>query len=319
MANVLIRLASEADLPAVLEMSKGVYGDNDYFLSEFLNFLNDPSRRILVAEKDGKVVGLQVVHIVDEGETSIVQGLRAHLKYRRQGIGERLIQECRNYVKENFPQVKFERYSVNSQSVERLGIQKKSTDVLFHTVVFFACVVNGNASELSSRLARYFSDQSTNLKYLEKVEFESVLNQGKLCNLLLKDTYIVHWQPFKARVSNIPHGLFKDGDSIFASYSGESIESLSHSRWCPTEKCPQLYTVCYTLDKKLLQAHVVKQLENAILQHPGETFLFVLLVDTSLVDCTSQLLLNDLSLKKLKDDFGTKEYYYLYFFEKSII
>jgi N-acetylglutamate synthase-like GNAT family acetyltransferase len=70
MANVLIRLASEADLPAVLEMSKGVYGDNDYFLSEFLNFLNDPSRRILVAEKDGKVVGLQVVHIVDEGETS---------------------------------------------------------------------------------------------------------------------------------------------------------------------------------------------------------------------------------------------------------
>jgi hypothetical protein len=69
----------------------------------------------------------------------------------------------------------------------------------------------------------------------------------------------------------------------------------------------------------LLQAHVVKQLENAILQHPGETFLFVLLVDTSLVDCTSQLLLNDLSLKKLKDDFGTKEYYYLYFFEKSII
>ncbi len=319
MADVVIRLAHEADIPGILEMSKGIYGDNDYFPGELVKYLNDPTRRILVAEKDGKVVGLQVVHIVDGGETAIAQALRVHLKYRRQGIGKRLIQECRNFVKENFLRVKFERYSVTSQGVERLGIQKKSNDILFHTAVFFACVVDGDASELSSRLASHVSDQSTDLKYLNKIELESVLNRGNFGDILFKDEYIVHWQPFKALVSNIQHGLFKNGDSIFASYSGESIESLSHARWCPIEKCPQLFTVCYTLDKKLLKAHLLKQLENAILQHPGETFLFVPLVDTSLVDCTSQLLLNDLFLKNLKDDFGKKEYYYLYFFEKSLV
>ena len=112
MADVLIRNAVEFDLADVLEMSKGVYGDYDYFSGEFLNFLNDPSRRILIVEKEGKAVGLQVIHIIDEGETAIGQGLRVHVKYRDQGIGKRLIQESRNYVKENFPQVEFERYSV---------------------------------------------------------------------------------------------------------------------------------------------------------------------------------------------------------------
>ena len=251
-ADVLIRIANEADLPAVLEISKGIYGDNDYFPGEILIYLKDSSRRILIAVKDGKAVGLQVMLIIDEGETAIAHALRVHLSYRRQGIGKRLIEECRMYVKENFPQVKFERYSVTSQSKERLEIQKKSNDVIFHTVVFFACVVNGNVSMLNSRFASHLSDQSADLEYLNKIEFESVLRQGKIDDILFKDKYIVLWQPFKALVSNIQNGLFKVGDSVYGSYSGESIESLSHARWCPIEKCPQLFTVCYTQDEKLL-------------------------------------------------------------------
>ena len=318
MADIFIRLANEADLPAVLEMSKGIYGDNDYLPGEFFNYLNDPSRRILVAEKDNKAVGLQCLHIVDEGETAIAYALRVHLQYRRQGIGQRLIDECRYFVKQNFPQVKFERYSVNSQSVERPGIQKKSDDILFYTVGFLACIVNSNP-ELSSRLACYSSDQATNVKQLNKTEFVSILNQGNCGNILFKNKYIVHWQPFKPLVSNVSCGLFKDGDTIFVSYSGESIESLSHSRWFPIEKCPQLYTVCYTQDKELLKASFVKQIENAILQHPGKTFLFVPLVDESLADYASQLLFNDLSLNRLEDEFGQELYYQLYFYEKSLV
>ena len=78
MANVVIRLDNEADLPAVLEMSEGIYGGHDYFPQEFLNFVKDPNRRILIAEMDGKAVGLQAIHIVDEGETAIAHSLRVH-------------------------------------------------------------------------------------------------------------------------------------------------------------------------------------------------------------------------------------------------
>ena len=318
MADVFIRLANEADFPAVLEMSKGIYGDNDYLPGEFFNYLNDSSRRIFVAEKDGKAVGLQCLHIVDEGETAIACALRVHLQYRRQGIGQRIIHECRNYVQQNFPQVKFERYSVNSQSVGRQGLSNKTNDILFHTVVFLACVVNGTP-ELSSRIARYSGDQANNAKQLNKEEFLSILNHRNIGSILFSNKYIVHWQPFKPLVSNISNGLFKDGDSIFASYSGESVESLSHARWFPIEKCPQLYTTCYTQDKELLKASFIKQIENAILQHPGETFLFVPLVDVSLADYACQLLLSDLSLSKLEDEFGEKEYYHLYLYEKSLV
>ena len=267
----------------------------------------------MIAEKDGKAVGLQVVHIIDEGETAIAQSLRVHLEYRRQGIGKRLIEECRNYVKENFPQVKFERYASSTTSPERLAIQKKSNDVLFHTAVFFGCVVNGH-------LESHFSDQLADLKKLDIIEFESVLMQSGVTDILFKNEFIINcrFQPFKALVSNIQHGMVKEGNSIYASYSGESIESLSTARWCPTEIRPRLVSVFYTLDKKLLQAHILKQLENAVLQHPGKTFTFVALIDKSLVDCVSQLLLNDLLLKISEDGFGIKGYKCLYFFEKNL-
>ncbi|XP_028403693.1 histidine N-acetyltransferase-like [Dendronephthya gigantea] len=314
MANVDIRLGDKSDLPAILELSKGVYGGHDYFIGEFLNYLDDPNRRILIAEKDGKAVGLQVIHIIDDGETAIAQSLRVHLEFRRQGIGKRLIQECRNYVKKNFPHVKFEKYSTGT--VERLGIQKKSDDVLFHQVAFFGCFVEGNESEMSSRLANVSTHRCTALKQLSKPEFECLLNQGKFGNTLSRDMFIVNWQPFKALASNIPKGLLKDGDTIFTSYSGESVQSLSHSRWCPIDKCPQFITVCYTLDEEFLKIHLIRQLEGAIQQHPGETFIFLPLVDTSLVDCTSQILFRDLSLKNY---FAEKEYTILNFFEKSLI
>jgi hypothetical protein len=59
-------------------------------------------------------------------------------------------------------------------------------------------------------------------------------------------------------------------------------------------------------------------LENAVLQHPGKTFTFVALIDKLLVDCVSQLLLNDLLLKISEDGFGIKGYKCLYFFEKNL-
>ena len=79
------------------------------------------------------------------------------------------------------------------------------------------------------------------------------------------------------------------------------------------------YTVtCYTQDKELLKASFIKQIENAILHHPGKTFLFVPLVDVSLADYACQLLFSDLSLNKLEDEFGVKECCHIYLYEKSL-
>ncbi|XP_028407504.1 histidine N-acetyltransferase-like [Dendronephthya gigantea] len=315
MANVVIRLANEADLPAVLEMSEGIYDGHDYFASEFRNYLNDPNRRILIAVMDDKAVGLQVMHVIDEGETAIAHSLRVNCKYRCQGIGKRLIQECRNYVKANFPQVKFERYVTRSNA--RLAIQEKSDDVQFHEAAAFVCLVKGNTSELRSRLTSYSIDQTTNLKQLNKTDLERILTQDTLRKILLKGKYIGIREPFKALVSNITIGLFKDGDTMLASYSGESVESLSHSRWYSVAKHPRLNSICYTLDKELLKIHLVKQLQHAILQHPGETIIFASIIDKSLAECTTDILFKDLSLTTSSNQL--KAYHNLYFYEKSLV
>ncbi|XP_028407505.1 histidine N-acetyltransferase-like [Dendronephthya gigantea] len=315
MANVVLRVANEADLPAVLEISEGIYEGLDYFPYEFLNLLDDPNRTILIAEMDGKAVGLQVMHVIDEGEAVLAHSLRVHYKYRCQGIGRRLIQESRNYVKANFPQVKFERYLTGNDA--RLAIQKKSDDVPIHEVVYFLCLVNNHLSELS-RLKSYLTDQTIDLKLLNKAELERILNQDKLRKILFKEKYIGVRQPYKPLASNISNGLFKDGDdAMFVSYSGESVESFSHSRWIQTNSRPQLKSVCYTLNKELLKIHLLKQLEQAIQQHPGETFIFLPMIDTSLAKCTTDFLFKEMYLKTLGDEF--KAYYNLYYFEKSLV
>ena len=222
-------------------------------------------------------------------------------------------------MKTNFPQVKVERCTIASASVGRVAIQKNSDEIITQQIPYFECFVNGNeAPELVSRFQHYSADEnSDNLTGLSKAGFENILKQGKLTSILFQNPYVVYWQPFKALLSNIPKGLFEDGDSLFASFSGESIECLSHSRWCQTMKHAELFTICYTLNPKLLKAHVIKQLENVMLQHPRQPFLFACFVDTSLVDYTSKLLLNDLCLTNLKEDF--EPYYSLFCVEKALV
>ena len=309
--GLLFCLANETDL-AVYEMSEGIYGGYDYLTLKFLNHLKDSDGRTLIAEKDGRAVGLQVMHFVDEKETVIVQGLRVHLGYRRQGIGKRLIQECRDYAKQNFPRVKVERFAMSATAVEHIDIVKKSEDALLDKVAIYRCSVNGNSSELSFCLRQLGINLHADLPRLSQTELFSLLQQGKLATILFKNRFIVNWELLEALASNISNGLSKEGDSIFATLSSRSVQCLSHSQWRPLVKCPQLVTSCYTLDEELLKAHIVAQLGNAIHSNIGETFLFTCFVDISLVKCASQLVFNDLSLK-ISEEF---EYCDVYFYEK---
>jgi GNAT superfamily N-acetyltransferase len=107
----------------------------------FLQWLDEPNRRVIVAEKGGAVIGLRAFHIVDGGNTVVSQSLRVHLKYRGQGISTVLILIAeQRYVQTHFPSVITERYyyTTMSTNVNRLAIQKKSAGenlVLNHRIL----------------------------------------------------------------------------------------------------------------------------------------------------------------------------------------
>ena len=53
---MIIRAATQADLPAVQKLSKGIFFGADALVARFTGFLKDPTRHIAVAEVDGEVV-----------------------------------------------------------------------------------------------------------------------------------------------------------------------------------------------------------------------------------------------------------------------
>ena len=119
--DVQIRLARRTDLAAIIEMSKGIYDGHDYFPHVFLQWHDEPNRRIIVAEKAGFVVGIRAFHIVDGGKTVVSQSLRVHPKFRGQGVSAILILAEQQYVKKHFPCVTTERYTTMSTNCASFG------------------------------------------------------------------------------------------------------------------------------------------------------------------------------------------------------
>ena len=137
-----IRLAGKSDLSAVWEMSNGLYGGLDTLPYTFLHMLDDPQHTVLVVVKDGKAVGLRVIHIIENGEAAIFEGLRVHAAYRGQGIAKQIMKASEQYVREHFPGVKVIRYSVTTRDKSRLALQVKYDDRVLFKLAFCACFVD---------------------------------------------------------------------------------------------------------------------------------------------------------------------------------
>jgi GNAT superfamily N-acetyltransferase len=99
LVNLLIRQAKESDRTAVLAFTQDTFQWGDYIYRVFDRWLADTSGKLLVAELDGKVVGLSFVKLTKEGEVWL-QGGRVEKSLRRTGIGGAMIGECLRIAKE---------------------------------------------------------------------------------------------------------------------------------------------------------------------------------------------------------------------------
>jgi GNAT superfamily N-acetyltransferase len=86
---VKIRKATKADKALVLEISKNLWGGNDYLPHVWDDWVADPKGKLITAVVNGKAVGvahgwLQTPHI------AWLEGVRVHEKYRGLGIAGKL-------------------------------------------------------------------------------------------------------------------------------------------------------------------------------------------------------------------------------------
>ena len=313
-----IRLAAKSDLSAVWEMSNGLYGGLDTLPYTFLHMLDDPQHTVLVVVKDGKAVGLRVIHIIENGETAIFEGLRVHAAYRGQGIAKQIMKASEQYVREHFPGVKVIRYSVSTRDKSRLALQVKYDDRVSFKLAICACFVD--PSKTASILQQYvIAFKSTNVKEVNIKDINMHLKSHiKLDHVLFHNNFFVTFAPLKAVVSNIDHGLINDEQNFFASITDNgAVKSFSQSHRTVAVKCPRWCVTLYTMDENLLEIHLVNHLIKAMKQDTEDTFAFVCFFRVPLLKRVSNFLLHELALKNI-DSYCEDGHLFVSSFERNL-
>jgi len=87
--EVNIRRANGQDSPAVMDLTSTIWGGEDYIPYVWNDWLQDPLGALLVAEQDGKVLGLAKLTVLSPRDWWM-EGLRVHPEYEGHGIAAQL-------------------------------------------------------------------------------------------------------------------------------------------------------------------------------------------------------------------------------------
>nr|XP_054416299.1 probable N-acetyltransferase 16 isoform X2 [Pongo abelii] len=108
-------VATEREFEEVLAISGGIYGGLDYLPSRYHSWLRDPDRTVVLAKRNGGVIALESVNVIDAGETALVEGLRVAPWERGKGVAGLLQRFCSQLVKRQHPGVKVARLTRDDQ------------------------------------------------------------------------------------------------------------------------------------------------------------------------------------------------------------
>ncbi|XP_043933103.1 probable N-acetyltransferase 16 isoform X2 [Protopterus annectens] len=204
-------VATDKEFGEVIAMSKGIYGGLDYLPSRYHSWLKDANRMVILARKDGKVIALESVCIIDDGETMLVEGLRVAPSERGKGVAGILQKYCIQLVKEKYPNVKIIRLTRD----DKLGPKdfRKYRLITKQGIL----LVRFNVKELRSRMddiVHMLEEAGSELcptVILEREEVKNIILSMTVSNKLLPSkTIIQDWQPFKPIESNLNLLLKKD-------------------------------------------------------------------------------------------------------------
>ena len=111
-----VRLANASDFDEILKLSKKMEDTFDYVPYRFHNWLTEPNRINIVAEKGSKVVGFMGMSVVDCEESVVIEGGRVVPNHRNRSIIMLLRSLGFMLAREKFPKVARTRYTVWSGS-----------------------------------------------------------------------------------------------------------------------------------------------------------------------------------------------------------
>lgn len=223
-------VATEEDFDDIMAMSQDIYGGLDYLPTRYQSWLQETNRTVILARKQGKVIALESVCVIDDGETMLVEGLRVAPQERGKGVAGVLLRYCSQLVKSKFPDVKVTRLTRDDQlgpkDFQKYRLITKQAILL----------VRFRAEDLKLRLADLGLNAAStgdglppsNIPVrLEPLEVsELFLSSSLMQDVLPNATIVQDWQPFKPLPSNMAILQKKDIDWLVDDISCPSMASL---------------------------------------------------------------------------------------------
>ncbi|XP_023279650.1 probable N-acetyltransferase 16 [Seriola lalandi dorsalis] len=231
-AGLQFAVATEEDFDEIMAMSQDIYGGLDYLPTRYTNWLQETNRTVILARKQGKVIALESVCVIDGGETMLVEGLRVAPQERGKGVAGVLLRFCSELVKSKFPEVKVTRLTrddvLGPKDFQKYRIITKQGILL----------VRFRAEDLKLRLSELGlggdiqssvstpSSNSTPVRLDHTAIHRLYLTTDLMQGVLPNSTIIQDWQPFKPLPSNMTILLKKDIDWMVDDGSNPTVASL---------------------------------------------------------------------------------------------
>ncbi|XP_076145235.1 histidine N-acetyltransferase [Alosa pseudoharengus] len=223
-------VATEDDFDDIMAMSQDIYGGLDYLPTRYQSWLADTNRTVILARKQGKVIALESVFVIDDGDTMLVEGLRVAPQERGKGVAGVLLRFCSQMVKSKYPDVKVSRLTRDDQ----LGPKEFQKYRLITKQGIL--LVRFRAEDLKLRLAEMGPSMGSPADGLTPPHAPVRLDPSEVCQLFLSSslmrnvlpnaTIVQDWQPFKPLPSNMAILLKKDIDWMVDDANSPSVASL---------------------------------------------------------------------------------------------
>ncbi|KAF4089243.1 hypothetical protein AMELA_G00064290 [Ameiurus melas] len=209
-------VATEEDFDDIMAISQGIYGGLDYLPTRYQAWLQETNRTVILARKQGKVIALESVCVIDDGETMLVEGLRVAPQERGKGVARVLLRFCSQLVKLKYPEVKVSRLTrddkLGPKDFQKYRLITKQGILL----------VRFRAEDLKLRLTDLglnvgiegdnLAPSSTPVRLEAADVHQLFLSSEAMQDVLPNGTIVQDWQPFKPMPSNMEILLKKDID-----------------------------------------------------------------------------------------------------------
>ena len=108
-----VRPLEESDLDDILEIAKHTWDGHDYLPYFFDAWLKDPDSHTAAIERDGHVIALANLRVIEDGRTGWMEGLRVHPDHQGEGLASHLTR----HIVQQAEDLKVERLRYTTASV----------------------------------------------------------------------------------------------------------------------------------------------------------------------------------------------------------